>query len=196
VGAQPREPRGEEATVTKRTARLLVTVAGVLLVVVGCSTTKVSSGFDPKTDFSRYRTFNFYQKQGVLASGVRELIESTATRVLEAKGLKRVESDPDCHIALLGGLDVQVSADAFTTTQYGYSWGGGTVGYESLSSWGLAAATEVPIGTLVVDVVDAKSNLGIWRGALRQPLEVGDIERNLERVEKAVEKLMGRFPPK
>jgi hypothetical protein len=179
-----------------RTGRLLVAVAGVLLVVVGCSTNKITQGYDPNTDFSGYRTFTFYENQGVLADGIRKLIESTATRVLEKNGLERVDGEADLKIALLGGLSTVERPDAVTSTQYGYSWSGGTVGYESLSYWGLASTTQVPIGTLVVDIVDAKANRGIWRGAIKQALVDNDIDYNIELIEGAVEKLLKRFPPK
>ncbi len=180
---------------TRHTVRSLAALMGVLLVSVGCSTNKVASGYDPATDFSGYRTFGFYERQGVMAKGVLDLIEATATRVLEENGLRRVDSEPDLKIALLGGLGVVERTDAVASTQYGYSWGGGTAGYESLAYWGIASSVEVPIGTLAVDIVDVKTNRAIWRGAIRQALDPNNIDRDLKLVENAVEKLLRRFPP-
>jgi hypothetical protein len=101
---------------------------------------------------------------------------------LDRLGAEGLELDRAAHELYLCGCD----QDPLT----------GPVGYESLAYWGLASTNQVPVGTLVVDVVDAKRNEGIWRGAVRQPLKGDDVDRDLQRVERAVEKLFSRFPPR
>ncbi len=182
---------------TKVTARVVggVVVLTGALVVSGCSTIKVKTGYDPAADFGSYRTFSVAAGEQATAPLVRRLVEGEVTRNLESKGLKRVAADADLVVHMIGGLGEMDRLDPVTTTQHGYGWGGGTVGYESLSSWGIALEEQVPIGTLVVDMVDRGQNRGVWRGAARGPL-TGNPEADIERIKKVVAKLMAGYPPR
>jgi len=68
----------------------------------------------------------------------------------------------------------------------GYAWGGP----------GMTTATVIPIGTIVVDLVDAKTKNLVWRGVVKD-----ELDRDLypeEREKKAIEiakKLFADFPP-
>jgi|GEM_PF-2028534 len=179
------------------TLRWGATVTALIGVVAlsGCSTIKVTNGHDPEADFGTYRTFSIAAGEKATAPLVRQLVEGEVTRNLEGKGLKRVAGDADLVVHMIGGLGEMDRLDPVTTTQHGYGWGGGTVGYESLSSWGIALEEQVPIGTLVVDLVDRARNRGVWRGAARGPL-TGNPEADIERIKKVVAKVLAGYPPR
>lgn len=174
---------------------------GVVMALVGsvalsgCSTIKVTTGHDPQADFGAYRTFSIVAAEKAVAPLVRNLVEREVIRALEASGLRRVAEDPDLEVYLVGGLEDIERLDPVTTTQQGYSWGGGTVGYESLSSWGVALEQQVPIGMLVVDLVDRDQNRGVWRGAVRAPL-TRDPDQDIQRIQTAIGKLFADYPPR
>ena len=168
---------------------------GALLTLAACSTTKVRSGYDPAVDFSTFRTFAFYENASIVDPGVRGFLERAVSRELESKGLRKVQGQGDLMVAMLGSVDRVEGLDAVTASQQGYSWGGGTVGYESLAMYGLASTTEVPVGTLVVDLVDGKRKAGVWRGAMQESLVV-DPEETLKRLEAGVHKLFAKYPPR
>lgn len=175
-----------------RASRALVSVLGLAL--SGCSTIKVNTGHEPQADFSRFRTFAFAAGEKDAVPQVRALLEREISSALVSKGMRRVDRDPDLEVHMIGGLEDMERLDAVTTTQAGYGWGG-TVGYESLTSWGVALEQRVPVGVLVVDLVDPDRNQGVWRGAVRAAL-TRDPETDIKRIQTAVAKLFSGYPPR
>jgi hypothetical protein len=108
--------------------------------------------------------------------------------------LRRVSEDADLVVHMIGGLEDMERLDAVTTNRAGYGWGG-TVGYESLTTWGVALEQRVPVGTLVVDLVDRDRKQGVWRGAVRAAL-TRDPEKDIKRIESAISKLFADYPPR
>jgi Domain of unknown function (DUF4136) len=53
----------------------------------------------------------------------------------------------------------------------------------------------VPIGTLVVDIYDSSSKHLVWRGMAHDQLS-DKPEKNTQKLQKAVDKLFDKFPPK
>jgi hypothetical protein len=72
---------------------------------------------------------------------------------------------------------------------YGYRWGG-------MGGMGSATTTvsEYTVGTLVVDMFDAKSKGLVWRGAAQDELS-DKTEKNIKKLAKASDKLFKDFPP-
>ena len=66
-------------------------------------------------------------------------------------------------------------------------WGGGIgVG---------ARATDIKIGTMMVDIVDARLKRMVWRGKVDIEMK-DDIKRSLDRVMGAIEDMFRNFPPR
>jgi hypothetical protein len=68
---------------------------------------------------------------------------------------------------------------------YGY-WGGFNYGYTEVRSY--------KKGTLVLDIVDARTHQLVWVGTLER--EVQSVNPSGKKVRKAVSKLLKNFPPK
>ena len=97
---------------------------------------------------------------------------------------------------MLGSMESVERLDPVAATQQGYSWSGGTVGVDTLAFWGLAANTEVPVGTLLVDLTDTKQNRVVWWGVIKITVDRDDVEGTLQRFEQALKKLFKKFPPR
>jgi hypothetical protein len=55
----------------------------------------------------------------------------------------------------------------------------------------------VPVGTLVVDLVDAGNKELVWRGTATTPIDkTASVEKREAAVQEAVEKLFAAFPPR
>ncbi len=71
----------------------------------------------------------------------------------------------------------------------------GDSGYRS--SWGASTAGphDIPVGTLIVDLVDARTKQLIWRGEGTATLS-SKMSRNEKKLNKVLKKMFGEFPPR
>jgi hypothetical protein len=130
-------------------------------------------------------------------------VQQAVDRKLRARGYQKVDQDPDFKVGWHGALEDKVGADVIDPV-YGYTWdpwfdpffgpvafGGGGVPEEE------TAAREYEQGTLILDVVDARSNKLVWRGtaqaALSESMEEG---KSQKLIDSAVDELLKKFPPK
>jgi hypothetical protein len=167
--------------------------AAVLMAAASCSTVSIDRDWDHTADFSRYRTFAIREGSRARSPFLQQRIEAAVASALEERGLRASDDSPD----LLVYTHVRVGREReidFNTFGYGgwYGWPGWGPG-----GWGASAATvrEVPIGTLVVDLVDGARKRLVWRGTASRTIE-GAEARSEEAVRRAVEKLFRDFPPR
>lgn len=166
----------------------------LVLLAAGCSSLQTGADYQPGTDFSRYRSYSFQDGSGqpehpFVVERVRRAIAAT----LGAKGWSHVEEGGDATIYTHFHLD---SRTQMTTTGYSaggwYGWRYGGMG------GGMATTTvsEIPVGTLVVDVVDSAEKKLVWRGWGRDDVSQ---RRTPEEAEEYARKVMSKmfegFPP-
>ena len=170
--------------------KILILIA-LLAVTVSAQKVKVSS--DPACDFSKYKTYAW--DEGTLANPlVKQYIVTAVDKEMAAKGMRKVKSDPDL---LLTTLTATVSDLTMTNPSWAPALNSIATGIPASSqSW------PVTKGTLVVDISDAKTKNGVWRGVASHTLEngpTGDRVRDAKQVEKpinkAVQKMFKKFPP-
>jgi hypothetical protein len=62
---------------------------------------------------------------------------------------------------------------------------------------GTARAEEILVGSLVIDVVDARTRTIVWRGMASKDIDVdASAEKRDKNINKAAEKLFKNYPPK
>jgi hypothetical protein len=171
----------------------LVVAAAVALAGAGASAQDVSVDFDKNANFAAYKTFtiaigtgwnNPLSEKRVLAEIEQGLTEKGWTRTDAAKA--------DAAVVLHGATEVKKSLDTFYSGGYGgYGWRGGWGG-------GMGSATttvhEYRVGTLVVDIFDAKSKALLFRGIAQDELS-DKPDKNVKKLAKASDKLFKDFPP-
>ncbi|HEU4385504.1 MAG TPA: DUF4136 domain-containing protein [Anaeromyxobacteraceae bacterium] len=145
----------------------------VLSASLGCATVNVQTEYDIKTDFSKFRTYDFItsvpgqeQAPSIRNPVVRGWVETAVQRELAARGCSRVSGGarPDFLVAYhaWGKTKVEVS-------QYGYGYVPGPY-YYGYGMYPYAAGgvvtdvREYKEGTFVLDFVDNESKLLAWRG--------------------------------
>jgi Domain of unknown function (DUF4136) len=170
--------------------KILILIA-LLAVTVNAQKVKVSS--DPSCDFSRYKTYAW--DEGTLANPlVKQFIVSAVDKEMTTKGLHKVESDPDLLLTTL-------TATMSDLTMTNPSW---SPQLNSIATGIPASSQSWPVtkGTLVIDISDARTKNGVWRGVASHTLEngpTGDRVRDAKQVEKpinkAVQKMFKKFPP-
>ena len=165
----------------------------VLLGAVSISAQKVSVGSDPGVDLTKYKTYAWAQKTASINPLISQMVISSVDAQLAAKGLTKVETDPELTVVVFGSTDsdMHVSNPSWAPSLNSLTTGV-VVGSQSFL---------VTKGTLVIDIEDAKTEKSVWRGQATQTLDhgpTGDKARDAKTVEKpikqAVTKMFKQFP--
>jgi hypothetical protein len=165
----------------------------VLLCAVTISAQKVSVGADPGVDLTKYKTYAWASNRASPNPVISQMIISAVDSQLAAKGLTKVDTDPELTVVVFGSTesDMQVSSPSWAPSLNSIATGV-VVGPQSFV---------ITKGTLVIDLEDAKTKTSVWRGQATQTLDhgpTGDRARDAKTVEKpirnAVTKMFKQFP--
>jgi len=164
-------------------------------VVAGCAPMRVSSHVDRELDFTRYRTFDWGPADALPAGDARlernaffqDHVQGAIERNMAAKGFERAPAtaEPDVRIHFHAVVDRRLDVNRLDA-QSGYcsrnDCQGGVSEYEE--------------GTLVIDMIDVRTNRLVWRGWAQDSVEgVLDNEDRLARkIEDAVRLMLMRLP--
>ena len=114
-------------------------------------------------------------------------------QTIAAKGWRKVDEggQPDIHVILHGASQTKHDVNTFYSGMGGYGYRYGGMGGMATAS---TTVTEYTVGTLVVDMFDAKTKNLVFRGTAED--EISDKpEKNAKKLDKASEKLFKNFPP-
>ena len=172
--------------------KILFVILLILLGTVSVSAQKVSVGADPVVDLTRYKTYGW---SNVASTNpiANQIVVSSVDSQLAAKGLKKVDTDPELTVVVFGSSvsDIHVSNPSWAPSLNSIATGV-AVGSQS---W------LVTKGTLVVDILDTKTKNSVWRGTATDTLDrgpTGDKAKDAKTVEKpirnAVKKMFKQFP--
>jgi Domain of unknown function (DUF4136) len=166
--------------------RILIAVLVTAFAPMATMAQKTSVDWDHNvTDFSKYKTYAWVKPVRPTQNPLMdERIVAAVDTQLAAKGLRKVETDPDLLVTYNAGVKQERSAIA--TGMGGWRMGGGM---------GRIDPVIENVGTLVVDLSDGQQKKLIWRGVASDTLS-DKSEKNTKKVNKAIEKLFKQFPPK
>jgi uncharacterized protein DUF4136 len=156
----------------------------------------VKVDFDKNANFSTIKTFSV--KIGTSWGNPigEKRVTDEITDTLKEKGWTVAEPDKaDALVVLHGATEKQKTLNTFYSGMGGYGgygwrgWGGGM-------GTGTATTTEseYTVGTLVVDIFDAKTKGLMFRGTAQDELS-DKPEKNVKKLNKASEKMFKDFPP-
>jgi hypothetical protein len=171
--------------------RILAT--GVLILALGA----IALAVDTKTDFDRSADFTKYQSfawkapkaaNGVVSNSlVMSRIQAAAGEQLAAKGLRHDVAQPDLYVV------AHVAAKEIRDVDY-------LPPLPGWKNWGWMGRDKVVYnyvkGTIVLDLVDAKSNKLVWR-AITTDTESDLLDvQSAKNVDKMITDSLKSFPPK
>jgi hypothetical protein len=179
-----------------RTIYFLCSVA--VISIVSCAPAlKVTSDYDKSVNFSQYKTFaldTFHVSESLSQLNQNRIINAVKAEMTKKGFTESTTPDMLVHMTAIFKNEKSVSA---TTDYYGYggyyrpyAWGGG-VGSTGYTTYNVQNYID---GSLIVDIVDAKSKNLLWEG-------IGNKEINQEvkdpdtAVPAAVNKILAAFPP-
>ena len=153
---------------------------------------KVTVDVDQSANFSTYKTFGW--SGGAVARNpiIGQLIINAVESELTARGLIRNDANPDIKVAVVAaaGMDIQTVGPTWNVN-YGV-WGGYT---------NPAAMMNITTGTLLLDLVDVKTERSVLRGVAKETLnrpasaDVAADARSVEKlIKKSVSKMFKKYP--
>ena len=157
---------------------------------------KVSYDFDKTVNFGDFKTYA--HKDGTMVG--QPLIDNRIIAAIDtemaAKGLKKSEASPDLFVVYHVAFDKQKDISTFSSGggygAYGWGWGGGWGGGTTSTQ-----VRDILIGTLVVDVADAKKGQVAWRGmGVKEVDTLAKAEKRDKSISNAVKKIFKNYPPK
>jgi hypothetical protein len=165
---------------------------GMLILFAGkLSAGQVKTDYDRNANFRQYKTYSWAQvktKDPLDVDRIKAAVNST----LAAKGWTQMDSGGDVSVVAM-----EMTRDQQTLNTFYDGFGGGW-GWRRFGGGGFGEATTTTetykIGTLVIDLFDAKTKKLIWRGSESDTLS-NNTDKNIKDLDKGVEKMFKKFPP-
>lgn len=160
----------------------------LVIVMAGCAGIRVSTDYDRKADFSKYKTFNFSKEvdRVTLNDLNRRRLKDAITKEMEAKGFQ-VATTPDILVNAFVKGKTKYSATANTNYNGGMYYRG----------WG-SSNTYVDVnksieGTLFIDLIDVQEKKMIWEG-VAEGLVNPRTETREDKINSVVQMIFKNFP--
>ena len=179
----------------------ILTLTLLAAVLTACSSgPRITSNSDPSADWSQYKTFAFFDPLTTDRGNVRSLTSTqliaATTREMEARGLTRVDGNPDLLINFMLSSRETLQSRPSTSASVGWgrgrygTWGGYSVGM-STSSNEIVQRTE---GSLAIDVVDREQNQLVWEAVATKTITNSTRDNQQQVLDSAVGDMFTRFP--
>jgi len=155
---------------------------------------KTSAGYDQTVNFSNFKTFMLAETRGARNPFVNQMILAAVERELTAKGLAKVDANADLKVVYLAaaGFDLRVASVSF-----GYPV---NPVYSGLVPAG-SAMWDVTTGTLVIDLLDGKTDRTVFRGTVKDVLQrapsadmAADAKLVSKPINKGIAKIFKKYP--
>lgn len=152
---------------------------------------QVKIDYDRSVNFMQYKTYSWEHVQTKDPLDVSR-IKSAVDTALAARGWTLVNSGGDVSI-----VAIEMTRERQTLNTFYDSFGGGW-GWRRFGGGGFGEATTTTetykVGSLVVDLFDAKTKGLLWRGSSSDTLS-NNSDKNIKNMDKDVEKMFKDFPP-
>lgn len=177
----------------RRLSGIAVLAACAAALVACAATMTVSSHVERGLDFSRYRSFSWGPADALPTGDPRldqnpffkDHVQGAVEKQLALRGLPVTAGDADLVVHYHANVSRRINPNQ-ADRAYGYCPSGDC----------LPAPIEYEAGTLVLDVVDARTNRLVWRGWAQMGVEnlLHDADRMAVTIDRAVTRMLQRLP--
>ena len=174
---------------------MFVLIGMTLVFAAASSAQQVKTDYDRGANFTQYKTYSWEHIKTKDPLDV-DRIKSAVNAALAAKGWTQVNSSGDVSI-----IAIEMTHDQKTLNTFYDSFGGGW-GWRRFGGGGFGdgfgesttTTDTYTVGTLVVDLFDAKTKQLLWRGSASGTLS-NNSDKNIKNLNKGAEKMFKNFPP-
>nr|MBF0681189.1 DUF4136 domain-containing protein [Pseudomonas sp.] len=177
----------------------------LLLLLGACQNTQVQRDFDPQRDFSAYRSWAWQEPAlqfrpddpRVRSDLTEQRIRSAVSEQLDQRGLRPAPETGTPDVQVRAWFIVDERTQQHSTPSIS-AWGSPWHGY-----WGAPMYTDTRtlhyrVGTLQLDIHDARDGKLVWRGSAEQVLRdnPGSPEERAGMFRELVAKVLSQYPPR
>ena len=164
-------------------------IAMFLVLTAASFADQVKTDYDHNANFGQYKTYS-WEKVQTKDPLMVDRIKDAVNAALAAKGWTQVDSGGDVSVVAMEITKNQQTLNTF------YDGFGGGRRWGGFGGFGDATTTTetYQVGSLVVDLFDAKSKNLIWRGSSSDTLST-KADKNTKNLDKGVQKMFAHFPP-
>ena len=151
----------------------------------------VSYDFDASTNFAALKTYAWVRGTPLTDEINHRRVVGAIEAQLALRGLTRLETsaNADLLVAYHATFDRDLQINWFSSGWGGYRFAGNRTGS--------ARTEQILVGTLGVDLINAKSKTIVWRAMATKDVDVNaKPEKREKNIDKTVEKLFKNYPPK
>ena len=163
-------------------------------IITSCSSLKVTTDYDTKADFNKYKSFAFY-KPGIDKADVSDLDKKRILRAVEAEllaqGFKKSDN-PDMLVSFFTKSREKVNVNQ-TNFGYGFGWGWNPWMWNGMNN--NVNVNQYTEGTLFIDFIDKEKKELVWQGVGTGALKTESVEKKEARIKEFVKEIISRFPP-
>jgi hypothetical protein len=177
---------------------LITLVCAGLLTPAVVLAQKVSYDYEKTANFAAFKTYAHKEGTKVGQQLIDDRIVTAIDTELAAKGLTKVESNPDVFVVYHMAFDKEKDISTYSSGYgggygaYGWGWGGGWAGGTTTTQ-----VRDILVGTLVIDLADAKKGQLAWRGVgVKEVNTQANPEKRDKSINNAVKKIFKNYPPK
>jgi len=166
-------------------------VLSLLLLSTAAFAQKTDIDWDRTANFANFHTYMWETSPRPAKGFWNQRIIDQVDKQLQAKGLTKVDSNPDMWVVYSNSIHDQKQV---VGTGYGMGpgWGWGYWGPPGNVTYNTYVTKQ---GTLVVELADAKDKQLLWRGSVTDTIS-DNSNKNINNLDKAVAKLFQNYPPK
>jgi hypothetical protein len=168
---------------------------GVVLSAAASLNAQVHTDFDHSASFASFRTYSWMKVQAGNSLWDDRLKQDIDAQ-LALKGWTKVNSGGDAVVSAFRRTQDQQTLE---TLYDGFGGFGGFGGFRGggFGGFGLATTTTevTKVGNVVIDIFDANTKKLVWRGSDSDDLS-SNSEKNIEKLQKDIDKMFKHFPPK
>ena len=183
----------------------------MVVFISGCATMSVNTDYDPLYNFAAIKTYDWMPfPEGVKKDELaRKHIQYAVNNHLQTKGFSQSSKNPDILVAAHGGkerkVDVQEWGYGYANRDYHhagpyrrdpYLGHPGPFMGDTRGDFGYTKGVdtyEYDVGTLVIDIIDARAKELIWRGTATGVINPNAPSRDV--ITQSVNKILESFPP-
>jgi len=168
--------------------RLFVSAAAVVLMGTAAMAQKVTYDVDRSANFAAFRTYAWVPGTNLSDPLNHKRVIEAVSAQLAARRLTGVDAGegPDLLVAYHATFDRSLQISGFATGWGPYRFGGGSA---------TARTEQILNGTLVIDVIDARTRTIIWRGTASKEVDTDAKPETRDRnITRAAERLFKNYP--
>ena len=177
---------------------LTVVIAAFVLAPALVTAQKVSFDYEKTANFAAFKTYAHKDGTKVGQQLIDDRIVAAIDTQLATKGLTKSEGSPDVFVVYHVAFDKEKDISTYSSGYgggygpYGWGWGGGWGGTTTSTQ-----VRDILVGTLVIDLADAKKGQLAWRGmGVKEVNTTANPEKRDKSINEAVKKIFKNYPPK